>query len=230
MKFIRLKNFYYSLFHNSKTLPFNLSNDILDNLDLSKFESDLAPFVKQFFYLNSGVEHYRLLAQISTYYNNETLLDIGTYKGGSALALSFNKNNSVISIDIENHLELNINRTNIEFKLLNILEHPNLIQKSKLIILDTAHDGTFEKELYLYLIESNWDGIIIADDIYLNKPMRKWWKSIENKYKYDITKFGHHSGTGLINLSENSIGCPTYEKGWHSLSNIVLKYFTNLHI
>mgnify|MGYP004067841429 CR=1 FL=1 len=32
--------------------------------------------------------------------------------------------------------------------------------------------------------------------------MRKWWKTIENKYKYDITEFGHHSGTGLINLLE----------------------------
>ena len=202
MQFIGLKNFYYSLFHNSKTLPFNLSNEILDNLDLSEFESDLAPFVKQYFYLNSGVEHYRLLAHISSYYKNETLLDIGSYKGGSALALSFNKNNTVISIDIENHLELSINRANIEFKILNILNHPNLLQKSKLIMLDTAHDGLFERELYTYLIESNWNGIIIADDIHLNQPVKKWWQSIDNKYKYDITKFGHHSGTGLINLLE----------------------------
>ena len=202
MRSIKLNNFYYKLFQKSKVLPFTLQNKILDSIDLTEFETDLVPFVKQYFYLNSGVEHYRLLAHISSYYNNETLLDIGSYKGGSALALSFNKNNTVISIDIENHLELSINRPNIEFKILNILDHPNLIQQSKLIMLDTAHDGLFEKELYTYLTESNWNGIIIADDIHLNKPMRKWWKSIENKYKYDITKFGHHSGTGLINLLE----------------------------
>ena len=202
MKFINLNNFYNKLFHKSNVLPFTLQNKILDSIDLAELETDLDPFVKQYFYLNSGVEHYRLLAHISSYYNNETILDIGSYKGGSALALSFNKNNTVISIDIENHLELSINRSNIEFKILNILDHPNLIQKSKLIMLDTAHDGLFEKELYTYLTESNWNGIIIADDIHLNKPMRKWWKSIENKYKYDITEFGHHSGTGLINLVE----------------------------
>ena len=200
MRFTKINNYYYKLFHKSNVQPFNLYNNFLDSIDLTKFEADLVPFVKQYFYLNSGVEHYRLLAHISSYYDNEILLDIGTFKGGSALALSFNNNNTVISIDIENHLELSINRANIEFKILNILNNPNLLHKSKLIMLDTAHDGLFERELYTYLIESNWNGIIIADDIHLNKPMRKWWKSIENKYKYDITKFGHHSGTGLINL------------------------------
>ena len=197
-----LHRLYNKIFNNSEVLPFNLNNSILDSIDLLEYETELAPFVKKYFFLNSGVEHYRLLAHISTYYENETILDIGTFKGGSALALSFNNNNKVISIDIEDHLDSNIDRSNIEFKILNILDYPKLIQQSKLIMLDTAHDGLFEKELYTYLTESNWNGIIIADDIHLNKPMRKWWKTIENKYKYDITKFGHHSGTGLINLLE----------------------------
>ena len=69
------------------------NNSILDSIDLLEYETELAPFVKKYFFLNSGVEHYRLLAHISTYYENETILDIGTFKGGSALALSFNNNN-----------------------------------------------------------------------------------------------------------------------------------------
>ena len=191
---------YNKIFNNSEVLPFNLNNSILDSIDLLEYETELAPFVKKYFFLNSGVEHYRLLAHISTYYENETILDIGTFKGGSALALSFNNNNKVISIDIEDHLDSNIDRSNIEFKILNILDYPKLIQQSKLIMLDTAHDGLFEKEFYTYLIKSNWNGIMIADDIHLNKPMKRWWKLIDNKYKYDITRFGHWSGTGLINL------------------------------
>ena len=195
-----LHSLYNKIFNNPEVLPFNLNNSILDSIDLLEYETELAPFVKKYFFLNSGVEHYRLLAHISTYYENETILDIGTFKGGSALALSFNNNNKVISIDIEDHLESNINRSNIEFKILNILDYPKLIQQSKLIMLDTAHDGLFEKEFYTYLIKSNWNGIMIADDIHLNKPMKRWWKLIDNKYKYDITRFGHWSGTGLINL------------------------------
>ena len=195
-----LHSLYNKIFNNSEVLPFNLNNSILDSIDLLEYETELAPFVKKYFFLNSGVEHYRLLAHISTYYENETILDIGTFKGGSALALSFNNNNKVISIDIEDHLDSNIDRSNIEFKILNILDYPKLIQQSKLIMLDTAHDGLFEKEFYTYLIKSNWNGIMIADDIHLNKPMKRWWKLIDNKYKYDITRFGHWSGTGLINL------------------------------
>ena len=83
--------------------------------------------------------------------------------------------------------------------------NPEIIKESSLIVLDTAHDGTFEEELYNYLLSSNWNGIIIADDIYLNKPMRKWWKTIDKKYNYDLTKYGHHSGTGLINLSNRNL-------------------------
>ena len=195
-----LHSLYNKIFNNPEVLPFNLNNSILDSIDLLEYETELAPFVKKYFFLNSGVEHYRLLAHISTYYENETILDIGTFKGGSALALSFNNNNKVISIDIEDHLDSNIDRSNIEFKILNILDYPKLIQQSKLIMLDTAHDGLFEKEFYTYLIKSNWNGIMIADDIHLNKPMKRWWKLIDNKYKYDITRFGHWSGTGLINL------------------------------
>ena len=195
-----LHSLYNKIFNNFEVLPFNLNNSILDSIDLLEYETELAPFVKKYFFLNSGVEHYRLLAHISTYYENETILDIGTFKGGSALALSFNNNNKVISIDIEDHLDSNIDRSNIEFKILNILDYPKLIQQSKLIMLDTAHDGLFEKEFYTYLIKSNWNGIMIADDIHLNKPMKRWWKLIDNKYKYDITRFGHWSGTGLINL------------------------------
>ena len=165
-----LHRLYNKIFNNSEVLPFNLNNSILDSIDLLEYETELAPFVKKYFFLNSGVEHYRLLAHISTYYENETILDIGTFKGGSALALSFNNNNKVISIDIEDHLDSNIDRSNIEFKILNILDYPKLIQQSKLIMLDTAHDGLFEKEFYTYLIKSNWNGIMIADDIHLNKP------------------------------------------------------------
>jgi len=101
MKFISIKNYYYSFYHNSKILPFQLDNKKLDDLDLSDFDNDLVPFVKQYFYLKSGIEHYRLLANISTYFNNKTLLDIGTFKGGSALALSYNKSNNVISSSLE---------------------------------------------------------------------------------------------------------------------------------
>ena len=56
------------------------------------------PF-KNYFLEAPGKEHYRLLSYISTLYNGVTILDIGTYKGCSALALSFNPSNKVVSFD-----------------------------------------------------------------------------------------------------------------------------------
>lgn len=155
---------------------------------------------KKYFLGTPGEEHYSLLAYISTLYNKETLLDIGTYKGCSALALSYNPNNQVKSFDIsEGLLRLSQTPTNVEFKIENILdlENTELITKSPFIMLDTAHDGPFEYEFYNYLVDIAYKGVLLLDDIKLNTAMQLFWESIE-KEKYDISNIGHHSGTGLV--------------------------------
>ena len=74
-----------------------LSNLEIDSIKLTHFDAYLDDKYRKphteggyGFYDKSGIEHYSMLAYLSTYYNNKTILDIGTYKGGSALALSFN--------------------------------------------------------------------------------------------------------------------------------------------
>jgi len=180
----------------------NLSNSNLDNLDLSHFDPYLMPKYKipytsggYGFYEKSGTEHYSMLAYLSTLYNNKIILDIGTFQGGSALALSYNQNNKIISVDIKYQVEKNINLPNIEFlegdilsniDLVNPLlttsipttgllgyEQPlsskingaELIKSSSLILYDTVHNGVVEKEFHDYLIKTNWQGICVWDDI-----------------------------------------------------------------
>ena len=48
----------------------------------------------------AGVSEYRLYAYLSTFFNKTTILDIGTRTGGSALALSYNPQNTVRSYDL----------------------------------------------------------------------------------------------------------------------------------
>ena len=50
---------------------------------------------KNYFLSLYGKEHYMLLAYFSTYYNNSIIIDIGSLKGCSALALSYNKTNKI---------------------------------------------------------------------------------------------------------------------------------------
>lgn len=179
----------------------NLSNSALDTINLSSFDKYLMPKYKipgkeggYGFYDKSGVEHYSMLAYLSTLYNNKTILDIGTFQGGSALALSYNQNNKVISVDLKYQVEISTNDlSNIEFLEGDILSNnlinpkkttsipttgllgfesptsqikgPELIQSASLILYDTVHNGIIEKEFHDHLIKTNWKGICIWDDI-----------------------------------------------------------------
>ena len=117
-----------------------ISNNILDNFQLINQEY----LVKREYYeLKSGDQEYRLYSFLSTYFNNITILDIGTYDGRSAIALSHNETNKVISYDIvdniqnKNHIiytkkniTLNIRPPFISFR--HVL--PTNISKSRLIL------------------------------------------------------------------------------------------------
>ena len=66
-----------------------------------------------------------------------------------------------------------------------------------MILLDTFHDGTFEKIFYEYLKRISYVGTLILDDIHLNNEMKFFWNNIE-KNKFDVTNIGHATGTGVV--------------------------------
>jgi predicted O-methyltransferase YrrM len=157
-----------------------------------------------------GNEHYRLLAYYSTLFDNSILLDIGTHKGKSALALSYNKSNTVISFDIVDNVDNRRIKTkeNIEYNLENLwdIEIQNkwmeTILNAPFIFLDVdPHNGTMEYYFYSFLKKINYKGILLCDDIWYFKEMRdNFWYKIPDKYRYDLTEYGHWSGTGIINF------------------------------
>ena len=69
-------------------------------------------------------------------------------------------------------------------------------------MLDIDHNYTNEIWLYNFLIQNNWNGIMLCDDINLNDEMRRFWSEISH-VKHDITKYGHFSGTGLVLFSND---------------------------
>lgn len=177
-----------------------LSLEKINSIDFS----DLSKLIiedqfKGYFISNAGQEHYKLLAHFSTLINNQIILDIGTYKGCSSLALSYNVENKVKSFDIGNFRKITGNPDNVEFIIADFTdnEYKQLVLDSSLILLDTDHTGPYEHKVYKYLKEINWVGYLLLDDINLNKEMKEFWNSIELE-KYDITPYGHWSGTGLV--------------------------------
>jgi hypothetical protein len=178
----------------------NITNHQLDLIDLELESKKINCDGHQIYFKSkSGVDHYRLLSYISQNNNDTTMIDIGTFKGCSALAFGINKTNTVYSFNLSNQLELNILPDNIHFLIDDILkeEYINLILKSKYIMLDTFHDGSFEKTFLNHLININYKGFLLLDDINLNPEMESFWSEITLE-KVNITNIGHWSGTGLV--------------------------------
>lgn len=179
---------------------------IFDKIDIQKINLlDLASKItnaesKKYFISDAGIEHYKLLAYISTLYNNTILYDVGTYRGCSALALSYNKTNTIKSFDIDNFREIDNNLNNIKWYISNFLEQTTEeIHSSPFIMLDIDHTGITEQKILDFLLENKWKGMLLLDDIYLNEHMKNFWKNIKQE-KYDLTNIGHFSGTGLVVL------------------------------
>lgn len=182
-----------------KTFINNITNNDLDSINMENFKYINNKEYQGYFISPSSIEHYRLLTYISNNLSNSTFIDVGTLKGSSALALSTNKTNTVYSFNLSEELDLNLLPNNINFIIGDILneKYKNIILESKLILLDTFHDGTFEKIFYEYLKEIKYKGVLLLDDIKLNNEMVNFWNSITND-KTDISYIGHITGTGIV--------------------------------
>jgi len=153
---------------------FNIDNNTLDNFDMSRYSLISNLEYQKYYTEKSSKEHYRLLTHLSQQLNGEIIIDIGTLKGCSALALSFNLSNKVYSFNLSEEKELNTIPENCEFKVDNILI-----------------------QFYNHLKQLGYKGYLLLDDIFLNKEMVEFWNLIELE-KQDLTSLGHATGTGVV--------------------------------
>jgi predicted O-methyltransferase YrrM len=187
-----------------------------------------------------GINHYSLLSYLSKKIDNSLIVELGTYAGTSALALSVNPTNIVETYDLSGDPFSIIDAPkNIKRNIGNIFElndEKNLL-KAKLIFLDTAHNGDFEYQVLKYLNDNNYKGILLIDDIYWNGKMYYFWSAIKNR-KIDLTFIGHGdgdgpngniSGTGIVDFNNNiEIDYSGVKKKLNTrikISYLKLKYF-----
>ena len=173
-----------------------VSNDTLNKLNTSYVNQYELHHDSSYFHGESGKEHYRLLMYISSLYNNKILFDVGTNMCMSALSLSSNIFNTVNSYDIVKILPENPTKKNINW-CIGDSTLDSAIKNTPFIFLDVDHDGKYENIFYNFLNSIQWKGLLMLDDIHLNEPMKNFWNSIEQN-KYDVTKIGHWSGTGIV--------------------------------
>ncbi len=191
-----------------------LSKERVDDIDLSELYQYLTwnPQYLQFFKQKAGEEAYKLLGYISKH-SNGIITDIGTQFGSSALALSLNPQVLVETYDKFKHIPDNnqvqtiTNKSNIKYKILSAQSIISKIAESSIIYLDiNTENGAEEIKIINKLLELNFKGILIIDDIKLNKVMENVWNSIPKQLKkLDVSEFGHWSGTGIIVYNPDNI-------------------------
>jgi hypothetical protein len=155
-------------------------------------------------------EHYRLLAHLSARVDrSKPVVDVGTHRGDSALALSYG-GALVRSFDVVDKTQGRPRPANVVYHLDDLFDpvrrdywRQTLLDSSIVFIDVDPHEGTREYALVRYLQESGYRGIIVLDDVWYFKPMRdKLWYRIEPRFRSDATALGHWSGTGLVSFGD----------------------------
>lgn len=131
--------------------------------------------------------------------------------------MAYNDNVKVVSYDLTDHFWKKDALTakdvwNVEIRFKNCLEDIAEIAKAPLVFLDVdPHDGIQEREILSALEAAGFKGLLVCDDIHKSQEMRDWWASVPHK-KYDVTTFGHWSGTGIVEFD------PSEYRLWVDLS------------
>ena len=159
-------------------------------------------------------EHYRLLAAMVQELKPRTVIEIGTFKGLSALAMlaylppgarltTFDlipwdriPGTFLRPLDFANG---NFTQALCDLKdMENCRVHASLIQDADLIFIDGPKDGVFEETLLHNFAEIGLrpHTLLVFDDTHVWN-MLEIWMGIRHP-KLDITTIGHYTGTGLV--------------------------------
>jgi predicted O-methyltransferase YrrM len=159
-------------------------------------------------------EHYRLLAALVKLLQPKRVLEVGTFRGLSALALKrfLPSAGKIVTFDVipwdsfpdsclrpddfaDDRLRQQIGDLSdaAVFKL-----HRTLIQETELLFVDGPKDGVFERKLLQHLetVDFHKPLLVVMDDIRFWNMLAIWQDTA--RPKLDLTSFGHWSGTGLI--------------------------------
>jgi hypothetical protein len=182
------------------------------------------------FYGVCGKEHYRLLAYLSTLFNNSSIIEIGTHQGKSAMALSYNSTNIIHTFDItKKYIPVIDTISNIHYHYDNLFDRetfiswaPTILECPFIFVDVDPHNGEMEIELFKLLEEIGYNGFVVWDNIWNFKEMRNnFWYKVPDSIRYDLTLVGHWSGTGVTTFNPNI----KFEKKDNTKWTLVTAYF-----
>ncbi len=202
----------------AEPIPQRLLSLTLDAVKAIPTEIDLADLASRtnmphWFSIWPG-EHYRLLAAIILKMQPKIVVEIGTDKGLSSLAMKkyLPADGKIVTYDIkpwkevEGHIleENDFADGRLEQRLIDLsdpLQIPSqreLLESTDFFFIDAPKDNVFEYRLMdqFKLLNFKRNPILLFDDTRLTS-MLPFWQKLPYP-KLDISSFGHWSGTGLV--------------------------------
>lgn len=199
-----------------------LTKDKVDAIDLTHLIEYIAwsPEHAKYFMAPAGNEIYKLLAYISKKLGAGgdgeepvTVSDVGTLRGSSALALSYNDKVQVMTYDTTNHImkadgtKTITFRPNVVRKIVSGQAVVSKIAESMVVVLDIdPHDGIEEAKFVTKLQQYGFKGLLVVDNIKISAAMQTFWDNVPASLKkVDVTSMGHWVGTGIIVFDPSTI-------------------------
>lgn len=177
------------------------------NLDIEEiYNINFDRFYKQDQYFKKLDDpYYKFLAYLSTtLLSGSIILDLGTHKGLSCAALSYNPKCEVITIDPKDRCIINQKKNKNVTVVIDKWENKtDLLSIASLIVVDLNHTGYEEDLILLSSYLAGFSGYIVFDDIYFNYNMKEFWSSIQgNQYikKYNLDFLDRYWGCGMIEV------------------------------
>lgn len=158
-------------------------------------------------------EHYKLLSGFVRHLKPRTVVEIGTFRGISTLALAkyLPENGRIVTFDVvpwDKVTTTALRKSDIGERLTQNIDdlanmrtvekHSLLLKSADLIFIDAAKDGVMERHFIrnLKALGLKPNVVVIFDDTRLWN-MLDIWRSIDFP-KLDLTSFGHWAGTGVV--------------------------------
>jgi predicted O-methyltransferase YrrM len=156
--------------------------------------------------------HYRILAGLAEAWGARRVVEIGTYRGTSALALlDASSVEHLVTYDLvawDQFAGTWLRPTDfgdrLEQRLADLgdpkvfAHEADVLARADMIFVDASKDGVFEPAFLaeLFAHEPVGPQLIVLDDIRVLTMIRVW-RAIRHD-KLDLTSFGHWSGTGIV--------------------------------
>ena len=145
-----------------------------------------------------SAHYYRLLYRLSQKMKADLMLELGTHTGISAACLAEGSPDGyVITMNNQDQLWANCKRPNVRYVLQDSLIPLELPGRIDILFIDTNHDGIHPlKEFQIYEDRVAQDGVVLFDDITLNKEMIKFWSEFHPD-GWIKTELAAHGGAGF---------------------------------